>query len=257
MKIATWNVNGLRARFDFLRLWLERRAPDVVALQELKLDDEQFPRQELAALGYHAVTHGQKSWNGVAVLAREPVEAVDVGLPGREEDGARLVSARLGELVVCSVYCPNGKTLTHPDYATKLAWLDRLHGFLQERHDPAEPLIVCGDFNVCPEPIDSWDEERLNGAIFHTEEERSRFRKLLDWGLVDVFRRLRPDDQLFSWWDYRAGAFHMNQGLRIDLVLGTHQIAERANSATIDRDFRKKQDGLTASDHAPVIIELG
>jgi exodeoxyribonuclease-3 len=261
MKIATWNVNGLRARFDFLAHWLASRSPDVVLLQELKLEDEQFPTAELEQLGYRAVAHGQRSWNGVAVLAsrmlgRESPEVVCAGLPGQEAAGARLLCARVGRIQVCSVYCPNGKHVGHADFPVKLAWYDALFRFLREHHRPDQPLVLGGDFNLCPQPIDSWNEDLLRGSIFHTAEERERFARLLDWGLVDVYRRLRPEDASFSWWDYRAGAFHKNHGLRIDFVLATEPVAVTATAAEIDREYRKKKDGLIASDHAPVMVEL-
>ncbi len=256
MRIATWNVNGLRARDEFVAHWLAARQPDVVALQELKLPDEKFPHDAFEAQGYHAAVHGQKAWNGVAVLARKPVEVVQQGLPGQEDFGARLVTARVEGVSVTSVYCPNGKTLEHDDYARKLAWYDALIAHWKEACDPAEPAALCGDFNICPAPIDSWNEERFAGQIFHTDAERERFRALLDSGLVDVFREQHPELQAFSWWDYRGGAFHKKQGLRIDFVLATPPLAARHQSSAIDRDYRKKQDGLTPSDHAPVFADF-
>jgi exodeoxyribonuclease-3 len=257
MRVATWNVNGLRARLDFVRLWLRERKPDLVGLQELKLTDDQFPHEAIRAEGYHATTHGQKSWNGVAVLSREPVELLQRGLPGQEELGARLLSVRAGELEFTTLYCPNGKHTEHEDFPRKLAWLDALGRHLEGRVGPAGRAIVCGDFNVCPEPIDSWDEERLRGSIFHTDAERARFARLLAAGFVDLFRRLHPDEQAFSWWDYRGGAFHRRQGLRIDFLLGTPLAAAHTKSVLIDREWRKKKDALTPSDHAPVVVELG
>jgi len=256
MRIATWNVNGLRARDEFVAHWLAARQPDVVALQELKLPDEKFPHEALEAQGYHAAVHGQKAWNGVAVLSRKPIEVLQQGLPGQEDFGARLVTARVEGVAVTSVYCPNGKTLEHDDYARKLAWYDALIAHWKTSSDPAEPAALCGDFNICPAPLDSWNEERFAGEIFHTDAERERFRVLLATGLVDVFRVRHPELQAFSWWDYRGGAFHKKQGLRIDFVLATAPLAERLRSVEIDRDYRKKQDGLTPSDHAPVIAEF-
>jgi exodeoxyribonuclease-3 len=256
MRLATWNVNGLRARFEFVLHWLEARQPDVVGLQELKLEDEKFPRAELEAVGYHAATHGQKAWNGVAILSREPAEIVRRGLPGQGDFGARLITARIDDIDFTTVYCPNGKHLEHEDYPRKLAWFDSLLEHLQEKQDPTSPFVLCGDFNICPAPIDSWNEKGLAGRIFHTEEERTRFQRLLDWGLVDVFRARNPDLGAFSWWDYRGGAFHRGQGLRIDLVLATEPVIARAAGAEIDREYRKKKEGLTASDHAPVWVDL-
>jgi len=257
MRVATWNVNGLRARLEFVRLWLRERKPDLVGLQELKLSDEQFPHEAFEAEGYRAAVHGQKSWNGVAVLSREPVELVQRGLPGQEEMGARLLSVRAGELEFTTLYCPNGKNLDHEDFPRKLAWLDALADFLATRVGTDARAVVCGDFNVCPEPIDSWNEELLRGSIFHTDEERARFARLRDLGFVDLFRRQHPQEQAFSWWDYRGGAFHRRQGLRIDFLLATEAAAARATAAAIDRDWRKKKDDLTPSDHAPVVANLG
>ncbi len=255
MRIATWNVNGLRARLEFFVGWLRDRQPDVVALQELKLEEAAFPRAELADLGYEAVVHGQKSWNGGAVFSRSELRTVAPGLAGQEDMGERLVSADLNELRVTSVYCPNGKTLEHPDYARKLTWFDALADHL-ERSTGDLPTIVGGDFNVCPQAIDSWNEAQLAGQIFHSEPERRRFQRLLDLGFVDVFRKLHPDRQEYSWWDYRGGAFHRKQGLRIDFLLANASAAARVRDAFIDRDYRKKQDGLTPSDHAPVVLDL-
>jgi exodeoxyribonuclease-3 len=256
MRVATWNVNGLRARLDFVLHWLRARQPDVVGIQELKLEDEHFPSAELAQVGYQSVAYCQRGWNGVAILAREPLEVVRRGLPGQDELGARLLTARVGGIELTTLYIPNGKYVGHEDFPRKLQWLDALAEHLEREHDPERPAVVCGDFNLCPQPIDSWNETLLHGGIFHTDEERSRFRRLLDWGLVDLYRRLLPESRAFSWWDYRAGAFHKNEGLRIDLVLGTPRVAGRAKAAEIDREYRKKKDGLIASDHAPVWIDL-
>ena len=254
MRIATWNVNGLRARLDFVVHWLAARRPDLVGLQELKLQDAQFPHDAFAAAGYHAVTHGQKSWNGVAILSREPAKVLQVGLPGQEDFGSRLLTAELAGVEFTTVYVPNGKSVEHEDFPRKLRWLDALAEHLAGR--TSGEAVLCGDFNVVPAPLDSWNEERLAGRIFHTAEERSRFDRLLEAGWVDLFRSRHPELQAFSWWDYRGGAFHRGQGLRIDFLLGTGSLAERLREVEIDRDYRKKQEGLTASDHAPVIADL-
>jgi exodeoxyribonuclease-3 len=256
MRIATWNVNGLRARLEFLIHWLRARSPDVVGLQELKLTGEQFPRAELEAAGYRALVHGQKGWNGVAVLAREELEPLRLGLPGQEELGARLICARVGGIAFTSLYCPNGKHVGHEDFPRKLAWLDALAAHLAEQHRIDEPLALVGDFNLCPSGLDSWNEAELAGQIFHTDEERARFRALTGWGLVDLFRAQHPERRAFSWWDYRGGAFHKGEGLRIDLLLATPPLAQRVKAVEIDREYRKKQAGLAASDHAPVWADL-
>jgi exodeoxyribonuclease-3 len=256
VRIATWNVNGLRARQDFLLRWLAAREPDLVALQELKLPDEQFAHDVFAQAGYQALVHGQKSWNGVAVLAKKPIAPVQVGLPGQEEMGARWLVAEVEGFVFASLYCPNGKHTGHDDFARKLAWYDALAEHLAAKHRADLPLVLGGDFNVCPAPIDSYDEAALAGQIFHTVEERARFRRLLDWGLRDLFREKNPALRAFSWWDYRDGAFHRGHGLRIDFLLGTAPVLARVREVSIDREWRKKQEGLTASDHAPVIAEI-
>lgn len=256
MRIATWNVNGLRARLEFITIWLKDRAPDVVGLQEIKVTEDQFPFEDFEALGYHAVIHGQKGWNGVAILSREPAEVIEAGLPGQEDMGARLLTARVAGLDFTTVYCPNGKTLTHDDYPAKLAWFASLSEQFAGRADGDASTVLCGDFNVCPDPIDSWRGDGADGSIFHTVEERACIAKLIDTGLSDSYRDLYPDEQTFSWWDYRGGAFHRGHGLRIDHVLVSPAVRARVSAAMNDRDYRKKKEGFTASDHAPVIVDL-
>jgi exodeoxyribonuclease III len=256
MRIATWNINGLRARLDFLLHWLQARQPDIVGLQELKVEEDGFPYAELETAGYHAVTHAQKAWNGVAILSHEPATVLRKGLTGQEDLGARLIAATVSDLTFTTVYCPNGKEVGHPDFPRKLQWVDSLASYLSEHHGPAEPLVLCGDLNICPTALDTWNETQLRGQIFHTDEERNRFQRLLDWGFADLYRQIFPEGRAFSWWDYRAGAFHQNQGLRIDFLLATQPVALRVRHVEIDREYRKKQNGLAASDHAPVIADL-
>lgn len=255
MRIATWNVNGLRARLEFVTHWLRSREPDVVGLQELKLSDHDFPHEAFRALGYHAQVHGQKAWNGVAVLSRTPAETDIRGLPGREANGARLLRVRTAGLDFASVYCPNGKTLDHPDFRMKLDWFEALRDYLAGV-DSGSAFVIGGDFNIVPAALDCWQGEAADGSIFCTAEERTRYRSLLDLGLTDLFRHLHPDAQKFSWWDYRGGSFYRGMGLRIDMLLGTAAVASRVRHVEIDREYRKKKDGLTASDHAPVFADL-
>jgi len=262
MRIATWNVNGLRARLDFVLHWLQSRQPDIVGLQELKLTDEQFPHDAFEAAGYQAAVHGQKAWNGVAILSRQAGEVTQRGLPGEDDFGSRLVTAQwttpqFGELSFTTVYCPNGKNLEHDDYSKKLTWFDSLAAHWASAHSSEEPAVLCGDFNICPTELDSHHppEETID-RIFHTAEERQRFESLLDRGLIDIYRRRNPDERVYSWWDYRDGSFHRNLGLRIDFLLATKGVTERVVDVVIDRDYRKKQDDLTASDHAPVYADL-
>ncbi len=255
MRIATWNINGLRARLDFMKIWLESRQPDVVGLQELKTPTDEFPHEFFNELGFTALVHGQKSWNGVAILTRREAELKQAGLPGEDDWGARLITAEIdGGLEFTTVYCPNGKSVAHDDYPGKLTWYDSLAEHWQAGAHPNR--VLCGDFNIVPSDLDSWRGAAAEGDIFHTSEERTRLAKLMDDGLTDLYRHLHPDEQAFSWWDYRGGAFHRKQGLRIDFLLGTDAAVAATEAVTIDRDFRKKQDGLTASDHAPVYADL-
>jgi len=256
VRIASWNVNSVKARLPYLLDWLATRTPDLVCLQELKVPDEKFPHDELAAVGYHAHVHGQPRWNGVAVLCRHPGEVSQVGLPGAEEHGARLITVVLDGLSLTSVYVPNGKTLDHADFAMKLQWLATLDDYLDQARREADALVVAGDFNVTCGDGDTHDPEGLRGQIFHSEPERAAMAKLLDAGLTDLYRHVHPEGRMFSWWDYRGGGFHRNLGLRIDLLLASPAVVARVQDVWTDRDFRKKRAGQTPSDHAPVIADL-
>lgn len=258
MLVATWNVNGIRARSQRLAEWLAERKPDIACLQELKIVEHDFPHLELRASGYHAVLAGQPSWNGVAVIAREPPELVTRELPGAAEAGARFVVARVHGMEVASVYIPNGKTLAHPDYKMKLAWLESLARHLESRPDKSAPLLVGGDFNVCLTDIDSYGGARFKGHIFHTDEERALVTRLREAGLVDLYRAKYPDTVSYSWWDYRAGCFHKNEGMRLDMLWATPAVASRVKDVYVDRDYRKKgkTSGAIPSDHAPVVAVL-
>lgn len=256
MRIATWNINGMKARLQYLQHWLREVSPDIVGLQELKMTGEQFPVDELRELGYHAAVHGQKAWNGVAILSKSPGTITQAGLPGQDELGARLISVDVDGLSFTTVYCPNGKSVDHDDFARKLAWFDSLAAHMADKHPPDRPAVLCGDFNVVPSALDSWSEDTLRGRIFHTDAERSRIQRLFDGGVTDLFRAAEPEEPGFTWWDYRAGAFHKKKGLRIDLILGTAPVAQRASSVTVERKWRKKLDGLIPSDHAPVWVDL-
>ena len=255
MRIATWNINGLRARLDFMALWLNDREPDVVGLQELKTPTDEFPHEFFNELGYTAHVHGQKSWNGVAILTKHPAEVRQLGLPGEDEWGARLITAEIdGRFEFTTAYCPNGKSVGHDDYPNKLRWYDSLLSHWRAGSHPAR--VLCGDFNIVPDHLDSWRGADADGDVFHTTEERARFKAVMDTGLTDLWRSQHGDAQAFSWWDYRGGAFHRKHGLRIDFLLGTDAIVAASEDVVIDRDYRKKQDGLTASDHAPVYADL-
>jgi exodeoxyribonuclease III len=255
--VATWNVNGIRARSQRLAEWLAERQPDVVCLQELKIPEQEFPHLELRASGYHAVLSGQQSWNGVAVVAKERPEIVMRELPGAAEHGARFVVAKAFGIEVASVYVPNGKTLAHPDYKVKLGWLDSLASHLEQRADRNAPLLVGGDFNVCWTKMDSYGGVRFENHIFHTIEERALLDRIQNAGLVDLYRAKYPDTVGYSWWDYRAGSFHKNEGMRLDFLFATKPLAERLREVYVDRDYRKKgKTGAVPSDHAPVVAVL-
>lgn len=257
MLLATWNVNGIRARSQRLQEWLAERKPDVACLQELKIVEDEFPHLELRAMGYHAVLLGQPSWNGVAVIAKERPEPVTRGIAGQDAAGARYVSAKVHGIEVASVYVPNGKTVQHTDYEMKLAWLDALCELVESRADRDAPFVLGGDFNVCWTRLDSYGGDRFEGYIFHTDEERARMDRLAKAGLVDFYRKVYPEVPGFSFWDYRAGSFHKNEGMRIDLLLGTPAVASRVKDVFVDREYRKKSKaGAVPSDHAPVVAVL-
>ena len=256
MKVATWNVNGINARLDFLTHWLESRQPDVVALQELKCKDEAFPLLPLSGLGYHVAIHGQKAWNGVAILARDEVKVLQTGLPGQEEAGARLITVKTKDFTYTSVYCPNGKDVDHQDFAMKLKWFDSLTEYWRELSSEFPNSLIGGDFNITPAPRDSWRGKEEIGRIFHTTEERDRLHQFVGANLHDLYRELNPGLAEYSWWDYRGGSFEKNQGLRIDMIYGTSSIRARTHKVEIDRKYRSRINDLTPSDHVPVMVEL-
>lgn len=261
MRLGTWNINGMNARLDFLTRFLKEVQPDVLGLQELKMVNEKFPREVLREHGYEAHVHGQKAWNGVAVLVRkaafpDEVRVLQRGLPGEDEFGARLITVACPTLQFTTVYCPNGKSIDHEDFARKLEWFDSLALYVKEQFRADDPHVLCGDFNIVPAPVDSWNEAGLGGHIFHTREERERLRALIDWGFTDAFRKRDTQEPGFTWWDYRGGAFHKGQGLRIDLMLLTASLAGVASEAVVERGWRRKVEGLIPSDHAPVWVDV-
>lgn len=258
MKVITWNVNSLRARYERTLALLARHEPDVLCLQETKLVDGEFPFAEFRERGYESVATGQKSYNGVAILSRLPMEDVQVSFPGTPApDAARVISATIAGMRVIDVYVVNGKSVAHPDYQLKLEWLEALDAWLSETRSPAEPLLMVGDFNIAPTDLDVWDPELWEGQNLASEPERERLRGLLGGQLTDVYRHLYPTEQKFSWWDYRGGNFHKGMGLRIDLALATAPVVERCRAMSIDREERKPSTGEgKPSDHAPVILEL-
>ncbi|MFN7952354.1 MAG: exodeoxyribonuclease III [bacterium] len=254
MKLATWNVNSIRSRLDRLLAWLSAHGPDVLCLQEIKLVDELFPLDAIRAAGYHAAVFGQKTYNGVAILARAEPTVIARGFgDGVDDPQARFLDARIGEIRVLNCYVPNGSEVGSEKWRYKLAWLERLAGYLAAHCDVQEPLVLCGDMNVAPEARDVHDPALWEPTVLFHPEARAALAQVTAWGLEDVFRRHRAEAGLFSWWDYRQLAFPKNQGLRIDHVFATAPLAARSTEAAIDREQRK---GQQPSDHAPVIVSF-
>jgi len=254
VKIATWNVNSVRARLARLLDWLGRAAPDVVALQELKVPDEEFPEAELREAGYHAAFHGQRTYNGVAILSRAPAAQVAAGLEGGSaEDQARLIGATVGGIRILSAYFPNGQVVGSDKWQYKLEWMDRLRDHLARSYRPSEPLVLCGDFNVAPEDRDVARPAEWAGSVLCHPDARQALARIGEWGLVDSMRLHEPGPGPYSWWDYRMLAFPKGNGLRIDHIFLTEPLAARCTRAWVERNERK---GKLPSDHAPVMIEL-
>ena len=251
MKIASWNVNSVRARLPRLLAWLGRERPDVVCLQETKVVDDDFPAADLENLGYHCTVHGQKTYNGVAVLSLEPAKNVVRGFPdGLPEPESRALAVTVAGIRVASLYVPNGKDAAHPAYQLKLTWLERLRQWLDGTFDAACDVALCGDFNIAPTDADVWNVEQWRGQNLFSEPEKERFRSLLEWGLVDALGDLHSGAGTFTWWDYRMGAFHRGWGLRIDHILLSRSLAARCTAVAVQRDERK---GDKPSDHVPVV----
>ena len=254
MKIATWNVNSIRARMERLRVWLAAHAPDVLCLQETKVEDQAFPALELESLGYHVAAHGQKTYNGVAVLARQPLDDIVRGFgDGVEDAQARFLVVRVGKVRVGSLYVPNGQAVGTEKFKYKLKWLERWRAWLAAHADARAPLAFCGDINIAPEDRDVHDPEAWRDQVMCHPDERAALAEARRWGLVDVFRQLNPDASQYTWWDYRQLSFPKNRGLRIDHILCTGGMAARCRSVAIDREARK---GEAPSDHAPVIADF-
>jgi exodeoxyribonuclease-3 len=272
MRIATWNVNSLNARLEAVERWLERAQPDILLMQETKLADDDVPEMAFRMAGYELLHHGEGRWNGVAIASKvglaDPVTNFGDG-PVRQSRSskdaptaddfdpfteARMVSAVCGGIRVTCLYAPNGRVLDSPWYEGKLRWFARLSAWLEASATPEEAILLGGDLNVTPTDDDVWDAAAAHGATHVSEPERAKLAALRDWGLVDTYRAYQPAPDRFSWYDYRAGMFHKNMGMRIDLLYGSRSVAERVVWAEIDREARKGPP--TPSDHAPVVIDL-
>lgn len=258
LTIATWNVNSVRSRLPNLLAWLGGNPVDILLLQELKCIKEQFPRMELEDLGYNLAIHGQKTFNGVAICSKYPLDDIVCELPGDESDSAAryieaVVSLKGAALRVASVYVPNGQEVGSDKFAYKLSFLERLSALWVQHLRHHEIAVLGGDFNVAPYPVDVYDPEKLDGSVCYHPEERQRLRALLHLGMVDAFRQLHPQMQKFSWWDYRGGSYPRGHGMRIDHLLLSPEAADCLVRASIDENPRGEEK---PSDHAPVIATL-
>ena len=253
MKLAAWNVNSLKVRLPQLLEWLAVAQPDVVCLQETKLEDHNFPQADINAAGYQVVFSGQKTYNGVALLARETPTDVVSGNPHFPDEQKRLIAATVGGIRVICAYVPNGQALDSDKYVYKLSWLNALETWLGEQLVSHPQLMLAGDFNIAPEDRDVHNPAAWAGQILCSEPERATFQRLLTLGLKDSFRLFEQPEKSFSWWDYRMLGFQRNQGLRIDHILLSAPLAEHCTAAGIDRDMRKRE---RPSDHAPVTASL-
>ncbi len=252
--IATWNVNSINARLPNILGWLQATKPDIVLLQEIKCQDAAFPTEAVGDLGYNVAVHGQKSYNGVAILSLRPLEDVTRGLPGDPADEqARYIEASVDGLRVASIYLPNGNPIGTEKFAYKLAWMERLRTHAASLLEQDEAVVLGGDYNVIPEPIDCHDPNAwLDDALFQPESRRA-FRALLHLGFTEAFRALHPEVRAYSFWDYQRGAFQLDHGIRIDHLLLSPQAADRLVGCTIDKEPRRQPK---ASDHTPVVVEL-
>lgn len=254
MRIATWNVNSIRARIDHVNDWLKLANPDVLCVQETKVVDTEFPTDTFARLGYETARIGQRSYNGVALISRHPIEQLSFGFhDAKEGEDARLIAATIRGVRILSAYVPNGKNLDSPSYPEKLEWLGRLRRTLDATCSPEGPVVLAGDFNIARDDRDVFDPEAMAGKIHFSPPEHQALENVLAFGLEDCFRLKNQEAGNYSWWDYRMGAFRRNRGLRIDYIFGTGRITKRLSSANIDKVPRTWEK---PSDHAPVVIDF-
>ena len=255
MRIATWNVNSVKARQARLLKWLRDHRPDVLCLQETKTVDEAYPAGAVEDEGYRSAVFGQKTYNGVALLSPHPINGVARGT-GDGDPQARLIGGTVRGVAVYSAYFPNGRSVGSRSYEYKLAWMGRLLELLETRHDPGEAVVLTGDFNVAPDDHDAANPEKWAPSVLCHADARQALARIRDWGLVDVVRKHNPRGGVYSWWDYRRLAFPRNDGLRIDHIFATLPVAETSTAAWVDRDQRKGPKHDTPSDHAPVVADF-
>lgn len=254
MKIATWNVNSIKARMPQLLPWLASAQPDVLCVQETKCVDDGFPYQELHDAGYLSAFYGQKSYNGVAILSKHDLDDVQKNFPDDDDESPkRMIAATIKGIRVVNTYIPNGTEIGTDKFTFKLDWIQRLRKYFDATCDKNGDVLLCGDFNVAPEPPDVWNVGAWEGHLHFTKTERAAIHYVKQWGLVDVFRKLNGDVKEFSWWDYRAGAWQKNHGLRIDHIWTSRSLAEKCTACWIDRSPRELEK---PSDHTPVVAEF-
>lgn len=254
MLIATWNVNSILARLPVVMRWLDTVQPDVICMQETKVTDDKFPTLVFQERGYHCQLYGQQTYNGVAILTRCACETSHRGYPGDDETAqSRLITSTVEGIQIINVYMPNGQAVGSDKYEMKLAWMRRFREFLDQNYDPSRPVLLCGDFNVAPEDRDVHDVRLWQGRIMFSEQEHATLQHIKDWGFTDAFRLHNEEGGNFTWWDYRAGAFRRNLGLRIDHIWVTEPLVSRVVRTWIDAETRKWEK---PSDHAPVLIDL-
>ncbi|MEL7186992.1 MAG: exodeoxyribonuclease III [Pseudomonadota bacterium] len=253
MKVATWNVNSMNVRQGHVIEWLQNHEPDVLVLQEIKQVAEKFPVDDLKAIGYHAVVSGQKTYNGVASIAKSVPQDPVTDFPDLDDPQRRVLAATVEDVRIVNLYVPNGSEVGSEKYAYKLGWLDSLQRFLKAEMQEHENVVVLGDFNIAPDDADVYDPEKWGEGILCSPQERAALEKLLKLGLTDVFRKFEQPEEMFSWWDYRAAGFRRNAGLRIDLILASDAMTERCTASYIDKEPRSWE---RPSDHTPVVAEF-
>ena len=253
MRLVTWNVNSLKVRLPQVLEWLTAHQPDVVCLQETKLEDRNFPGAELEAAGYLAAFAGQKTYNGVAILSRLPIGEVSIGIPGLDDTQQRLIAATVDGVRVVCAYFPNGQSVGSDKYAYKLRWIEALTAWLRNELVQHPRLALLGDYNIAPEARDVHDPAEWEGQVLFSEPERAAFRNLIALGLQDAFRLFEQPEKIYSWWDYRMMAFRRNRGLRIDHILLSEALARDCTACSVDKEARKAE---RPSDHAPVVATL-